>query len=93
MHKGGTFPNPANLRQVHEGLNKGQVSDLIGFPHFSEGAWGVREWNYVFNLRKPDGGIQLCQYKVLFDDDKLARSFYWKPQACADLPNEPISPR
>ena len=90
MHKGGTFPNLANLRQMRAGLNKQQVSDLIGYPHFSEGVWGVREWNYVFNLRKPGGDeITVCQYKVLFDDDKLARSFYWKPDTCAGLVNEP----
>lgn len=84
MHKGGTFPNLSNLRHVRAGLNKQQVSDLIGYPHFSEGVWGVREWNYVFNFRRPDSDeITVCQYKVLFDEDKLARSFYWKPESCA----------
>ena len=84
MHKGGTFPNLANLRHVRAGLNKQQVSDLIGYPHFSEGVWGVREWNYVFNFRHPDSDeVTVCQYKILFDEDKLARSFYWKPESCA----------
>ncbi|HWX66744.1 MAG TPA: OmpA family protein [Rhodanobacter sp.] len=88
MHKGGTFPNLANLRQMRAGLNKQQVSDLIGYPHFSEGIWSVREWNYVFNFHKAGGDeVTVCQYKVLFDEDKLARSFYWKPEACADLLN------
>jgi outer membrane protein OmpA-like peptidoglycan-associated protein len=84
MHKGGTFPNLSNLRQMRAGLNKQQVSDLIGYPHFSEGVWGVREWNYVFNFRHPDSDeVTVCQYKVLFDEGKLARSFYWKPESCA----------
>lgn len=86
MHKGGTFPNLSNLRQVRAGLNKQQLSDLIGYPHFSEGVWGVREWNYMFNFRKPGSDeVTVCQYKVLFDDHKLARSFYWKPESCAGL--------
>ena len=90
MHKGGTFPNLRNLRQMRAGLNKQQVSDLIGYPHFSEGVWGVREWNYVFNFRKADSDeVTVCQYKVLFDDDKVARSFYWKPESCAALLEEP----
>ena len=90
MHKGGTFPNLANLRQMKPGLNKPQVSDLIGYPHFSEGVWGVREWNYVFNFRKPGTDeVTVCQYKVLFDEDKIARSFYWKPESCAALLEEP----
>ena len=89
MHKGGTFPNLTNLRQVRAGLNKQQLSDLIGYPHFSEGVWGVREWNYVFNFRKPGSDdVTVCQYKVLFDDSKLARSFYWKPESCAALLDE-----
>lgn len=93
MHKGGTFPNLANLRQIKAGLNKPQVSDLIGYPHFSEGVWGVREWNYLFNFRKPGSDeVTVCQYKVLFDENKLARSFYWKPESCAALLDEPKPP-
>jgi OOP family OmpA-OmpF porin len=89
MHKGGTFPNLANLRQVRAGLDKQQVSDLIGYPHFSEGVWSVREWNYVFNFRKPGSDeVTVCQYKVLFDADRMARSFYWKPESCAALLEE-----
>lgn len=90
MHKGGTFPNLANLRQMRAGLNKQQVSDLIGYPHFSEGVWGVREWNYVFNFRKTDSDeVTVCQYKVLFDDDHMAQSFYWKPESCEALLGQP----
>lgn len=89
MHKGGTYPNLANLRQVRDGLNKAQVADLIGYPHFSEGVWGVREWNYLFNFRHPGSSeVTVCQYKVLFDDDRIARSFFWKPESCADVLDE-----
>nr|WP_199039970.1 OmpA family protein [Dyella sp. ASV24] len=90
MHKGGTFPNLANLRQVRAGLNKPQISELIGYPHFSEGLWGVREWNYLFNFRKQGSDeVTVCQYKVLFDENSVARSFYWKPESCASLLKEP----
>lgn len=89
MHKGGTFPNVANLRQMHDGLNKAQVADLLGYPHFVEGVWGVREWNYLFNFRHPGSDeVTVCQYKVLFDEDRMARSFYWKPESCAAELNE-----
>ncbi|NID06380.1 OmpA family protein [Luteibacter jiangsuensis] len=90
MHKGGTFPNLDNLRQVRSGLDKHQIAELIGYPHFEEGVWGVREWNYVFNFRKPGNDeVTVCQYKILFDKDKLARSFYWMPEACSALAEEP----
>jgi outer membrane protein OmpA-like peptidoglycan-associated protein len=89
LHRGGTFPNLDNLRQMQAGLNKNQIIALIGPPHFNEGFAGVREWNYVFNFRGEDGGVTQCGYKILFDDHKLARSFYWNPESCADLLNPP----
>lgn len=83
MHRGGTLPGIDDVRKVRPGLNKNQVADLIGFPHFSEGVWGVREWNYVFNFR--DAGsdtLVTCQFKILFDTNKLVRSTYWSPESC-----------
>jgi outer membrane protein OmpA-like peptidoglycan-associated protein len=85
MHKDGTWPTPARLRQIRPGMNKHQLIDLVGPPHFHEGFWGVREWNYLFHFRQPDGGTRTCQYKILFDHDELARSFYWEPASCAEL--------
>jgi outer membrane protein OmpA-like peptidoglycan-associated protein len=92
MHRGGTFPEIDHLRALHAGLNKQQISQLIGWPHFEEGVWGVREWNYVFNFRDADDHVTVCQYKILFDHDKLARSFYWKPEDCARFVNPPPPP-
>jgi outer membrane protein OmpA-like peptidoglycan-associated protein len=90
---GGIYPNVQNLRQVGPGLSKPQIYDLLGPPHFHEGVFSVREWNYLFNFHL-DGGVMVCQYKVLFDRHKLARSFYWKPTSCADLlkPATPVQP-
>jgi outer membrane protein OmpA-like peptidoglycan-associated protein len=93
MHRGGTFPELNALRQVRAGLNKHQISQLIGWPHFEEGIWGVREWNYVFNFRDGDSDrVTVCQFKILFDHDKLARSFYWQPEDCARYMNPPPPP-
>jgi outer membrane protein OmpA-like peptidoglycan-associated protein len=65
-------------------MNKQQIAQLIGYPHFEEGVWGVREWNYVFNFRGPQSSqVTVCQYKILFDEQKLARSIYWKPEECS----------
>jgi OmpA-OmpF porin, OOP family len=84
MHRGGTFPEPAAVRAVHAGMNKQQIALLIGYPHFEEGVWHVREWNYVFNFRDGDSDrVTVCQFKILFDEQKLTRSFYWKPEDCA----------
>lgn len=92
MHHGGTFPNLDDLRQVRAGLNKQQIANLIGYPHFSEGVLAVREWNYLFNFRQPGSDqITVCQFKILFDSNKQARSFYWKPTSCGQLLSPPVA--
>ena len=53
--KEGTFPNIENLRKMMPGLSKNQVYALLEEPHFSEGFFGVRKWNYIFNFRTGKG--------------------------------------
>lgn len=88
---GGTYPNLDNLRAVAPGTSKDQLYDLLGRPHFREGVFGVREWDYLFNFRDGDGGATTCQFKILFDDAGLARSTHWSPAAC-DSVLEPADP-
>lgn len=82
--KAGTFPNPADVREVTPGLNKDQIYALIGTPHFAEGFYRVREWDYLFHFRTAEGD-KTCQFKIIFDRDYLARSLHWQPQDCAGL--------
>ena len=79
----GSYPNIDNLRQVQEGVTRDQLYDLLGRPHFSEG-FRVREWDYLFHFNTPQG-LKTCQFKVLFDNEKIARSFHWAPAECADI--------
>lgn len=80
----GSWPNLDNLRSVRAGMNKTQLYALLGTPHFSEGLMGVREWDYLFHLPSRSGPVQ-CQYKVLFDQDRVARTFLWNPDSCAEV--------
>lgn len=89
--KEGAFPTVDHLRNMAPGLTKTQVYDLLGRPHFREGVFGVREWNYIFHFRT-NGQIQTCQYKVLFDADKLTQSTHWSPAACAGVLAESAAP-
>jgi OmpA-OmpF porin, OOP family len=92
IHKGGTYPETAQLQLLRYGMNKQQIAMLIGYPHFDEGIWGVREWNYVFNFRESGSErITVCQFKILFDEAKTARSFYWNPQSCSRYMAVPVS--
>lgn len=84
----GTWPNWDNVRMIESGMNKDQIYELIGRPHFNEGLYGVREWDYLFNYRE-NGEHKTCQYKILFDSKWNAQSFYWLPEGCGPKPQEP----
>lgn len=82
----GSFPDIEHIRLIDHNMTRDQLYHLIGRPHFSEG-FKVREWDYLFHFRTDDG-IKTCQYKILFDKDYLAQSFFWKPDECANLLGE-----
>ena len=77
----GSWPNWENVRQIERGMNKDQLYYLIGRPHFEEGLYGVREWDFVFNYRE-NGVHKICQFKIGFDKNMNAQSFFWYPNGC-----------
>ncbi|VTU40819.1 Outer membrane protein II* [Variovorax sp. PBS-H4] len=82
----GAFPNLENLRQVQSGMGKDQIRELLSWPHFSEGLWGVEEWNYIFHLRSGEGpAFVTCQYMVRFNDAMVVTGAYWKSGECEAL--------
>ena len=85
----GSFVNVDNLKQMRPGLTKAEVYELIGVPHFDEGVFRVKEWDYIFNFTQPDHSVRVCQYKVLFDSDMKAQSFYFLPENCLAAPTKP----
>lgn len=79
----GDFVNVDNLRKVAPGLTKDQLYYLINRPHFSEGIFGVRTWNYLFNFRTGvNNEYVTCQYQVKFDSNVQIASTHWKDQEC-----------
>lgn len=90
----GTFPNLASLKEVKAGMTKDQLYYLLGRPHYDE-VWRPTEWNYLFHFHTPGVGtddVTTCQFKVLFDKDKFARSFYWNPVDPIDAACPPAQP-
>ena len=86
----GTFPNIQSLEKVTKGMTKDQLYYLIGRPQYDDG-WRPKEWNYLFHFRTPgigENNISTCQFKVLFDQNMLAASFYWNPV----IPEDGICP-
>lgn len=83
----GTFVDPEAVLRISRGQTKAQVRHLLADPHFDEGLFGNREWNYIFNFYTdtvPEGYLT-CQYQVGFDSDVLVERTHWKNPACADL--------
>lgn len=78
--RNGTYPTWPIVGQIGSGVSKDQLYDLLGRPHFHEG-FSAREWDYILNFREGDV-VRTCQYKVIFDNDMLGRSFHWLPADC-----------
>ncbi|CAG9219359.1 OmpA family protein [Burkholderia vietnamiensis] len=88
--KGGTFVNVANLRNVGPGLNKDQMFDLLGPPHFNEWFVGSHTWNYLFDFRRGNE-VVTCQYQVRYDEHMKVSNTYWRDPACADFVRAPAA--
>lgn len=87
VHPEGLFVNMADLRSVRAGMSKAQLYPLLGAPHFDEGVFRVRRWNYLFDLpdRRAANGYTQCQYRIGFDDAGLASTFAWRTERCRKL--------
>ena len=80
----------SQINRLGIGLNKNQVRFIMGNPHFSEGLFFVRTWNYLVGLQKPNSNeFQLCQLRVDFDKQYLVEALSWKDPACAELLKAP----
>lgn len=80
-HNRGTFPTADELDKIKAGMTKDEFYKLLGRPHFNEGMFNVREWDYVFHFHTPGQGtndVTTCQFKIVYDSKKIARSFHWK---------------
>lgn len=52
-NKRGTFPTYDELDQMRPGLTKDDIYKILGRPHYDEGMYGVREWDYLFHFHTP----------------------------------------
>mgnify|MGYP003600199603 FL=1 len=78
-----------DVARLQANLNKDQVRHLLGNPHFDEGVFGPKVWNYVSDVRLPKSAqYQRCELHLEFDKHGFVRNVHWKDSVCAQLQKE-----
>jgi outer membrane protein assembly factor BamE (lipoprotein component of BamABCDE complex) len=78
----GMVAQPQLFAAIRTGLPQGDVQTMLGDPLRAR----KRTWDYNFQLKLPQSQNYLvCQYKILFDKQKLVQETIWRRRQCQQL--------
>ncbi|WP_176590804.1 OmpA family protein [Sphingobium sp. EM0848] len=90
------FPDPAHAtrreglflplempRLLTPGMTKRQADALLGVPHFHEGLFGERRWDYILNFYTGSGtAYQICRLQLRWDRHMRLEGMAWSSEEC-----------
>jgi OmpA-OmpF porin, OOP family len=80
----GTFPNLESIAKMQVGLTKQEVYTHFGKPHFSEGFFAVRRWDYIFKFNVAEK-VEVCQYQIRYADSLTVSNTFWDRPECSQF--------
>ncbi|WP_313800922.1 OmpA family protein [Sphingobium sp.] len=79
----GVFLPPETVRLLTPGMTRRQVYALLGAPHFHEGFFGVRRWNYILNFYTGSGTTyRICRLQLRWDRRTRLEGVAWSAEDC-----------
>ena len=81
--KEGMFVPAAALRLLAPDMTKRQVYALVGAPHFHEGFFGERQWDYILNFYTGTGTTyRICRLQLRWDRRLRLQNVTWNSEEC-----------